>query len=89
MAKHPRSGYRVTLTVGAVKVGKAKHVRSAALSGAVESAAGGVGLTLLNRSGGGDGNAGEDGSEGNSELHCDCGRGLDVFVCVCLNIYGR
>jgi hypothetical protein len=69
----PRQLGRRELTVGAVKVCNTEDVGSAALRSAVESRAWSIGdLAVLNLNWGGEGNAGEDGSEGKSELHGDC-----------------
>lgn len=70
------------LTVGAVKVGDAEDIGSAALGGAVEAGAGSVGdLTLaICGSGEGDGEEGEDGGDG--ELHFDGWVGFGFGSCV-------
>lgn len=67
------------LTVGTVEVRNSEDVSSTALRSAVESGAGGIRhLAVLNLNWGGQGNAGEDGSEGESELHGDCGSGWEL-----------
>lgn len=60
------------LTVGAVKVGNAEDIGSAALGGGIEAAAGNVkGLAVLELGRGSEGDAGKEGNDGGGELHFD------------------